>query len=686
MNRGDGVSPLVAVENANGFAISFSYDDGGCLTGITDSAGRQLRVTCDEHGRLHTIVAPHPTEPKQTVTLVTYDYNRAGELVRCQDALGQAATYEYEQGLMVRETFKNGLSFYFEYNGTGPEACCIRTWGDGGIYDHKLNYDVAARRTVVTNSLGYNTTYQGNENGLVTETLDARGGVTLAEYTEFNELLRETNSLGHTTTYEYDERGNRVHTVLPDGAQLAFTYDEQDRCTQVTDAVGGQWQWQYNEVGQLAQRTDPTGNTDRFEYAHGLLHRIMDAAGSRVELLYDAGYNLREARTPQGTSFWLLDGWGRPFKLTDARGNVQWREYDLLGRPVKVYEPDGNVRTFVYDGLNNVVRAQDRHHDVQYAYRGMGRMIRRAEADTAVEFLHDTEEQLRAIVNEHGLTYRFEFDAAGDVVTETGFDGLARRYRRDTGGRVQEQTLATGQRTRYSYDTMSRVTEVIYADGTTETYRYRQDGALLAATNNTISVEFKRDVLGQVLQEIQGTHTVTSEYDALGRRLLVTSSLEADHLGRDANGDVEQMRAGNWQALFTRDAQGLELQRSLSGGVHQRWRRDQLGRPVEQRISTGVGRASDRVRTYAWQENDRLTQLQDSQHGLTRFEHDAWGNLTATTFGDGTRQLRQPDAVGNLFRTAERQDRRYGPAGQLLQAGGTRYEWKMHTKKPWLLK
>lgn len=43
-------------------------------------------------------------------------------------------------------------------------------------------------------------------------------------------------------------------------------------------------------------------------------------------------------------------------------------------------------------------------------------------------------------------------------------------------------------------------------------------------------------------------------------------------------------------------------------------------------------------------------------------------NLAATTFGDGTRQLRLPNAVGNLFTSADRKDRRYGPAGQLLES------------------
>ena len=35
----------------------------------------------------------------------------------------------------------------------------------------------------------------------------------------------------------------------------------------------------------------------------------------------------------------------------------------------------------------------------------------------------------------------------------------------------------------------------------------------------------------------------------------------------------------------------------------------------------------------------------------------------------------QPDAVGNLFHLAGRTDRRYGPAGQLLEAKGTRYAY-----------
>jgi RHS repeat-associated protein len=59
--------------------------------------------------------------------------------------------------------------------------------------------------------------------------------------------------------------------------------------------------------------------------------------------------------------------------------------------------------------------------------------------------------------------------------------------------------------------------------------------------------------------------------------------------------------------------------------------------------------------------------------------NDALGNLAAAKYADGTIDLRMPDAVGNLFRTSDRSDRKYGPAGQLLEShdarGVTTYEY-----------
>jgi YD repeat-containing protein len=177
---------------------------------------------------------------------------------------------------LVQETLKNGLSFYFEYAGQGPEARCTRTWGDEGIYDHKLDYDLDARRTVVTNSLGYATTYLGNENGLVVEMQDARGGVTRTEYTKYNEILSETDTLGLVTIYTYDERGNCLTNTAPDGSLVERTYDAQSHLTQAIDAVGGRWQWTHDATGNLLTQTNALGNKTTYLFANGQPKKVTD--------------------------------------------------------------------------------------------------------------------------------------------------------------------------------------------------------------------------------------------------------------------------------------------------------------------------------------------------------------------------------------------------------------------------
>jgi len=246
-------------------------------------------------------------------------------------------------------------------------------------------------------------------------------------------------------------------------------------------------------------------------------------------------------------------------------------------------------------------------------------------------------------------------------------------------GRVVEVERPRGLKTRYSYDPLDRVLEVQHSDGSSEQFAYRPDGELLEANNDYIKVKFERDKLGRVLKETQGSFVIESKYDKQGHRIGLSSSLGAQlSFVRNIMGDVEQVNSlGDnqpWNAAFKRDVLGLELERQLPGGVHSLWKRDQLGRPTEHKTVTGGGRLI-RLRQYSWDINDRLKQINDPQKGSWKFEHDIFGNLSAAQYPDGSAEYRVPDAVGNLFRSRDRKDRKYGPAGQLLEANGTRYEY-----------
>jgi YD repeat-containing protein len=165
VGRHNGEHALVAIEDAFGQAVRLRHDAAGRLAQIVDTAGRAIDAVNDDGGRIVQLTAPDPNDAGRRFTVVTFRYDGAGNLASATDALGHAMTLAYQRHLLVRETNRNGLSFYFEFDGTDETARCVRTWGDGGIYDHKLTYAVPGV-TVVENSLGHRTTYH-HRDGLV---------------------------------------------------------------------------------------------------------------------------------------------------------------------------------------------------------------------------------------------------------------------------------------------------------------------------------------------------------------------------------------------------------------------------------------------------------------------------------------------------------------------------------------
>ncbi|HLP43378.1 MAG TPA: RHS repeat-associated core domain-containing protein, partial [Fibrobacteria bacterium] len=671
----DGNRPLATLEDKNGFRIVFERDMSGTLQRIWDSAGRILWVESDGMKRITAILTAHPDNPGEWLALARYRYGETGDLLQSADALGHSWHYRYDRHLLVREMNRNGLSFYFEWDGRDHQARCLRTYGDGGIYDHTLKYDLTGKLTEVTDSLGHKTRYHINDMGVVEKAVDALGHETQTTFTPFAEKETETDALGAITRYEYDARGNMTALANPDGGKLTTEYAG-DQPARAVDAVGGVWSWEFDSMERLIKRVNPLGAETRFEHADGHLASITDALGGKTELAYDAQHNLVALTLPnQAQSRWEYDALGRCTAVIDPLGNKQIRQYDAVGNVIRVLEPDGNVRELAYDGEGNVVRAKDRDYDVKFEYQGMSRLKARHQAGTTVRFRYDTEERLIGIVNEHGLAYGFELDANGEAVSESGFDGLRRSYRRDAKGRVIQMVRPSGLEVKYHYDAADRVIVIEHGEEETEAFTYRADGALLMASSRVAKLGMERDLLGKMLKETVGDFWVSSEYDILGHRIAMRSSLgAAQRITRDVLGDVETVTAGRntndtrfkseWEAKFQRDILGQELNRELPGGLKATWKRDKLGRPILHQIQ---GASSAREHRYAWDPNDRLKSIYDSQFGTRDFAYDELGNLAWATQGQEF-TFRAPDAVGNLFRTGERGDRTYGPGGQLLEA------------------
>ena len=670
---------LYAIRNEAGFLISFHYNSKGELVQVIDSAGRRLHVTNDDAGRITSVTARHRGAEQ---VMIRYGYNEAGDLATITDALDQTTRIQYRNHLMVAKTDRNGQGFYWEYDHKGR---CIHTWGDDGILEGWLEYYPEKGYNLITNSLGKSTAYYYTPDFVVTQIKDPLGNSRFLEYTEDFEIYREIDEEANVTGYSYDERGNITRVTQPDGSAYTFNYDEEQRLTLVSDPQGASRTYIYHKKGSckglLHTITEADGRIAIYRYnSQNLLSKIEDEQDKRSLLEYDADHNLTALTLPDGGhSTWTYDAWGRCIKSGNPLQQEQYIRYDALGRAIEINLADGNQVQLQYNAYDEVLQARDKYHNVRFAYTPLGSLKMREENGVKLHFIYNQEEQLTGLVNEHGETYRFTRNDRGDIIRETGFDGLERNYERDAAGKVVKVQRPGERWTNYEYDYNGRLTRAEYSDGSWETYSYNRSGHLIEAMNEHSTVKFQRDIMGRITQEWQNGYTVTSTYNHNGRRNKLQSSLGAlIQLQRNAAGDVTGMLAqaageqSPWTTHIERNLLGLEIERTLPGGIKSSWTYDRSGMPESHTVSSE--QRAFRRRHYRWDPNQRLKQIINGINNThVTFGHDDLENLAWARYEDGTYDYRLPDKTGNLYKTPERKDRKYGPGGKLQETNDARF-------------
>ncbi|MCD0476268.1 DUF6531 domain-containing protein [Flavobacterium sp. EDS] len=672
---------LQTVANANGFALFFGYDTNGFLIKITDAAHRELTVTNDNQGRILTITAPHPTAYNQFFAIATYEYDAIGNLVKQTNAENDSMFFEYKDRLMTKEIWRNGLNWYFEYDGTAPGARCVHTWGDGDIYNHKLFFEEG--KTIVTDSRGHDIEYY-HKNGLVYKRIDPNGAINQWLYDKDNQLLSETDPLENAYLYGYDNRGNQIQTTNPMGGTETTDYSflHKNLPSLLETSLGGKWKWKYDSNGNTIEVTNPNNAKTKIEYQNGLPNTIIDYLGNKTLLEYDKNYNLIQITEPTGAiTLYSYDSLGRNITTQNAKDAKQKLFYDLLGRVTQVDDFDGNEIKLQYDGIDNLLQYNDAQTEVSYTYKGMWKMTGRYQNQKKTLFFYNKEEQLIRIENDH-QPYTFKRDSVGNVVEESPFDNVVRLYKHDLAGNVlqkeienHESTLAQNAKTNYEYNRLGNIQKITYTDGIEHLFDYNPAGLLISAINPASEVTFTYDTLGNITQETQNGTIITNTYNAVGQRTNLKSNLGANlDLEYNELGQLSKMKTQeDWQSTFGYDQMGLEIQRLLPGNIQQTTNRDALGRPTEQL----VGHASKRVksRKYQWGINNQLRQIIDSTTGVTNFAYNKNGHLTEAKYADGSIQNRYPDGKGNLYETPEKKDRTYTRDGKLEKKGSWHYKY-----------
>jgi RHS repeat-associated protein len=664
---------LVSIQDRNQNQITLQYQDGRLHT-MEDSAGRRIifSYTTLENGatRLGAIHQALDNAGNRKARLSVYSYDPTGHLISATDRGQIPRRYAYERDLLVRETNRNGLSFYFAYEGEGRDARCIHTWGDRGIYKRLLTYDRPAKKTIVEDSLGNQSSYYFNALDQPLSIVDPMGGVRRFEYGPNGELLSETDEIGHATAYGYNETGDCLSVSYPDGTTRRFEYTEDSLPITLVDEAGSKFDRDYDPQGNVIATIDALGA--RLEYGYnssGDLVEARDPLGGVTRFKWNEHGQIVEFRSPTGAlSRYRYDDRGRLAEVSDPLGNTTRYAYDLQDRLVQLRRPDGSKNHYEYDPEGNLTLFRDGNgYETRFRYVDYNKLGERIDALNYVRrFVYDTEANLVEVRNERGEACRFAYDALDRVTREVGFDGLTWNYQYDPAGQLFTRTDPAGRDTHFLRDRRGRVLERQRPDGSVIRFDYDPVGRITTAIAPGSEVGFEYDPLGQILSESQNGQVIRHQYDALGRRTRRRSpSGQTVDFAYDADSRLHRLQTPRGAMEFDYDSAGRLSRRRSPGDLEESYHYDPCGRLTEQAL-----RGKNHLlflRAYQYDAEGNLLELRDSNKGRSRYAYDPVERLSEVSQPERGLEQFFYDGTGNLLRRGERSFR-YGAPDRLTQA------------------
>jgi RHS repeat-associated protein len=671
---GNGRALLTSVTDRNDNAFEIVRADDGRPLEIRHTAGHRVRFET----RDGLVTALFAVTGDSEVELVRYGYD-GRNLVSVTNPSGQPMTYAYDgAGRIMGWTDRNDEWFRYHYDHAGR---VVRTEGSGGFLDCVLEYDPENRVTRSTDALGHTWEFHYDEAGQVVREVDPLGHATLSEWDARGRLLSSTDPLGRATRYRYDELGNLVAEIRPDGTERTWERTADGRSVTVHDAPGVVTRNEFDERGNLITVVGADGATTRYRHDdRGVVVAVTDATGATATLVNDAAGLPVEVTDQRGAvTRYERDEFGRIVAIADPVGGVERVAYSIDGNLAWHQNPDGSQDRWVLDGEgNNRMHTSAAGGVTRYEYGGFdhvtGQILPNGDR---ISVRYDGELRVETVTNQQGRVWRYERDAAGNLVRETDFAGGVTTFGYDAAGQLVERVRPDGQRTTFRYDLAGHLVEQIDGNRTTR-FEVSATGQLLSADDGTTRVSYERDAVGRVLAETVNGRTVRSAYDAEGRRVRrLTPSGAESAWEYDPAGLPAAARIAGRELLFTHDAAGREVRRTLGTGatLTQTWTANSL--LASQAISDGA-QATRQHRSYRYRADGELVSLLDQASGPREFTLDPLGRITEVRSPHGPESYRY-DEAGNVtdasWPTAEPDlvGRRTFVGPLVTAAGGTRY-------------
>src|SRR5262245_24553458 len=661
---------LARVEDALGNAIEVSHTPSGLLDTV-DMGNRVLTFVHDRAELVKEITLRTRTGARSVVARFEY-HDR--DLVRLVDAAGGVRAFTYDAHLMVRETDRNGFSFYFAYD---RDQRCVVTWVDAGLLHRQLAYDAALRVTRVVDSRGATTLYHANAMGLVERVVDGKGHEERRRYDDSGHLVARVDENGDTWLYDHDDCGRLVAITDPEDQVVAIERDERGRIVQVT-RDGSELTTRYDTRSGLPVRQTLDGSVFDYRWSdRGDLVEVRKNGIVERSFTYDIHGRLQSKTTRnKRTTAFEYDALGRLAVVRGDDGRAARLQSDPLGRLRRIVLPEGQEATIDRDPEGNVrsMTADDR--SITYDDFRWHAHTRRAGngATQALAYEYDNEFKLAALTTGRGECHRWTRDQHSRALAHHFPDGTSVRYERDPAGRVVGTSMRDGRVASYDYDAVGNVTRRLGPNGDETLLEYDALGRVTRATNGSaeVTVEFST---GGVIWSETFVHPdgPTDGYSRDESGALLVDDEPLLRYERDDDGRLTGIWCRYWARTLTVAMLDRETVISFPNGVREEASFDDRHRLVQQRV-TGAGRDPVAGRAYSYDTAGALREIADHVRGARTYRYDQAGRLVAVGTPLATDEERYAFDAGENMSRGEAQWE-FGAGDALVQAEGQRYEY-----------
>lgn len=233
---------------------------------------------------------------------------------------------------------------------------------------------------------------------------------------------------------------------------------------------GGTATWttyEYNLLGQVIRTTYPDGSVATVSY-NGLTTTTTNAKGQTETRQYDLlGLLTSVTDNAGGVVRYDYDAMGNMTTVTDPAGNVTSMSYDIYGNRTTLVDKDLGTTTDDYNALGQLVTSTNaKNYTTSYAYDNLGRVLTRTETDAQTNTTVTT-------------TYTYDGNyrcTRGKVISESN-NAHSKTYAYNSKGLlvgITETIDNTQYTTRFAYDGYGRVTDITYPGGlrVKQSYQY----------------------------------------------------------------------------------------------------------------------------------------------------------------------------------------------------------------------